>query len=70
MWLTFYITGKIPGVLQNISVIVWKKVNFILAFVQRKHLGVPFDASKGIPHKGGWCVEDTVESYQKYQMAF
>ena len=47
-----------------------KYVNFIFAFILRKHFGVHYDASKGIPLNGSWCVEDTLESYQKYQMAF
>ena len=43
-----------------------KYVNFIFAFIQRKHFGVHYDPSKGIPLNGSWCVEDTVESYQFY----
>ena len=32
--------------------------------------GVPYDAFKGKKHNGCWCLEDTVEPYQKHQMEF
>ena len=42
----------------------------MLIQIQKKQFVVPYDAFKGIPQNVVWCVEDTVESYQKYQMAF
>ena len=71
MSLTISVTGKIPGVRQNPLDNSLEKAKFILAFIriQRKHFfwgrGGPYDA-----FNEGWCVEDTIESYQKYQMAF
>ena len=54
MSLTISVTGKIPGVLQNLFGNFLKKyVNFIFVFIQRKHFGVPYDASKVIPHNEG-----------------
>ena len=73
MWLTIFVTGKMTECRQNPLAIVWKSVKLIFALmqIQRKHYSVPYDALKGIYlQNGGWCVEDTIESYQKYQMAF
>ena len=41
----------------------------MLIQIQRKHVWVPYYTFKGIPPNGSWCIDDTVESYQKYQMA-
>ena len=83
MRLTISVTGKIPEVRKNPFRNSLKKGQVYFRFnTNSKEArvcvcvcvwgggGSPMTFLRVYPQNGGWCVEDTVLSYQKYQITF